>query len=103
VDEINRYRPGKIVILDPQLGGCMITGTFHLDSLDDFRRHGPIFARWGLSSRPDTIHRSVSAICKSGNARGLDPGMETGLPSRHQRNALAREEHVQTERCVPPI
>lgn len=36
VDEINRYRPGKIVVLDSQLGQHMITGTFHLNHLDDF-------------------------------------------------------------------
>ncbi len=36
VDEINRYRPGKIVVMDAQLGHRMVTGTFHLDHLDDF-------------------------------------------------------------------
>ncbi len=36
VDEINRYRPGKIVVMDAQLGRRMVTGTFHLDHLDDF-------------------------------------------------------------------
>jgi transmembrane sensor len=36
VDEINRYRPGKIIIVDPSLGQRMISGTFHLDHLDDF-------------------------------------------------------------------
>ncbi|UFZ03326.1 DUF4880 domain-containing protein [Bradyrhizobium ontarionense] len=36
VGEINRYRPGKIVVLDEQLGRRMISGTFHLDHLDDF-------------------------------------------------------------------
>jgi transmembrane sensor len=36
VEEINRYRPGKIVIMDADLGRRMITGTFHLDHLDDF-------------------------------------------------------------------
>lgn len=36
VSEINRYRPGKIVVLDEQLGRRMISGTFHLDRLDDF-------------------------------------------------------------------
>ncbi|WP_316203254.1 FecR family protein [Bradyrhizobium sp. SZCCHNS3051] len=36
VTEINRYRPGKIVVLDEQLGRRMISGTFHLDRLDDF-------------------------------------------------------------------
>jgi transmembrane sensor len=36
VEEINRYRPGRIVIMDAQLGRRMISGTFHLDRLDDF-------------------------------------------------------------------
>ncbi len=36
VEEINRYRPGKIMVMDSQLGRRMITGTFHLDHLDDF-------------------------------------------------------------------
>jgi transmembrane sensor len=36
VEEINRYRPGRIVIMDAQLGRRMISGTFHLDHLDDF-------------------------------------------------------------------
>jgi transmembrane sensor len=36
VVEINRYRPGKILVMDSRLGGRMISGTFHLDHLDDF-------------------------------------------------------------------
>lgn len=36
VEEVNRYRAGKIIIMDSQLGRRMITGTFHLDHLDDF-------------------------------------------------------------------
>ena len=36
IDEINRYRPGKIVVMNGQLGRRMVTGTFHLDHLDDF-------------------------------------------------------------------
>jgi transmembrane sensor len=42
VDEINRYRPGRIVVMDEQLGRRMISGTFHLDHLDDFiaQAHG---------------------------------------------------------------
>ncbi|MCA6108190.1 FecR domain-containing protein [Bradyrhizobium sp. CNPSo 4026] len=42
VEEINRYRPGRIVIMDEQLGRRMISGTFHLDHLDDFiaQAHG---------------------------------------------------------------
>ncbi len=42
VEEINRYRPGKIVVMDAQLGRRMVTGTFHLNHLDDFigQAHG---------------------------------------------------------------
>ncbi len=42
VDEINRYRSGRIVVMDAQLGRRMVTGTFHLDHLDDFigQAHG---------------------------------------------------------------
>jgi transmembrane sensor len=36
VEEINRYRPGKILIMDADLGKRMISGTFYLDHLDDF-------------------------------------------------------------------
>jgi transmembrane sensor len=36
VDEINRYRTGKIIVMDTQLGNRLVTGTFHLDHLDDF-------------------------------------------------------------------
>ncbi|WP_322516775.1 FecR domain-containing protein [Rhodopseudomonas palustris] len=35
VAEINRYRPGRIVIMDDRLGRRMISGTFYLDHLDD--------------------------------------------------------------------
>jgi transmembrane sensor len=36
VSEINRYRPGKIVVVDSALGRRVVTGTFYLDHLDDF-------------------------------------------------------------------
>ncbi|WP_211911985.1 FecR family protein [Tardiphaga alba] len=36
ISEINRYRPGKIVITDSELGRRLINGTFHTDKLDDF-------------------------------------------------------------------
>ncbi len=36
VDEINRYRPGQIVIMNSTLGRRRITGTFYLNHLDDF-------------------------------------------------------------------
>lgn len=35
VEEVNRYRPGKIVLMNADLGRRMISGTFHLDHLDD--------------------------------------------------------------------
>jgi transmembrane sensor len=36
VREVNRYRPGKIVVMNSRLGRRIITGTFHLDQLNDF-------------------------------------------------------------------
>lgn len=36
VQEVNRYRPGRIVIANPSLGQRLVTGTFHLDHLDNF-------------------------------------------------------------------
>jgi transmembrane sensor len=36
VEEVNRYRPGRIVIVNSRLGRRMITGTFHVDQMDDF-------------------------------------------------------------------
>lgn len=36
VDEINRYRFGKIVVINQNLGKRRITGTFRLDQLDEF-------------------------------------------------------------------
>jgi transmembrane sensor len=50
VDEINRYRPGKIVIMDSRLGEHMISGTFHLDHLDDFI--GQAQGLFGATVRP---------------------------------------------------
>jgi transmembrane sensor len=49
VDEINRYRPGKIVVMDGRLGSRMISGTFHLDRLDDFIAQ--VQGLFGASSR----------------------------------------------------
>ncbi len=31
VDEVSRYRFGKIIVMDAQLGNHAVTGTFHLD------------------------------------------------------------------------
>lgn len=36
VSEINRYRPGKIVVTNADLGQRLVNGTFHTDKLDDF-------------------------------------------------------------------
>lgn len=36
VSEINRYRPGKIVVTNSDLGQRLVNGTFHTDKLDDF-------------------------------------------------------------------
>jgi transmembrane sensor len=35
IDEVNRYRPGKIIIINPQLAQRVVDGTFHLDRLED--------------------------------------------------------------------
>ena len=36
VGEVNRYRPGKIVVTNSALGQRLVNGTFHTDQLDDF-------------------------------------------------------------------
>jgi transmembrane sensor len=36
VDEVNRYRAGKIVITNPELGRRLVNGTFQLDRLAHF-------------------------------------------------------------------
>ena len=36
VGEVNRYRPGKIVVTNTALGQRLVNGTFHTDQLDDF-------------------------------------------------------------------
>jgi len=36
VVEVNRYRSGRIIVMNSRLGQRMITGTFHLNQLDDF-------------------------------------------------------------------
>ena len=36
VSEINRYRPGKIVVMNAKLGARIVNGTFRIDKLDDF-------------------------------------------------------------------
>ncbi|UZE50933.1 hypothetical protein ONR75_10085 [Rhodopseudomonas sp. P2A-2r] len=36
VNEVNRYRPGKIVVMNSELGRRLVNGTFQTDKLDDF-------------------------------------------------------------------
>jgi transmembrane sensor len=36
VTEVNRYRSGRIVITNADLGRRLVNGTFHLDRLDNF-------------------------------------------------------------------
>lgn len=36
VEEVNRYRPGRIIITDAALGQRLMSGTFHLERLDNF-------------------------------------------------------------------
>ncbi|MGJ4942103.1 FecR family protein [Bradyrhizobium sp. HKCCYLS1011] len=36
VDEVNRYRPGKIIITNDDLGQRLVNGTFQVDRLDHF-------------------------------------------------------------------
>jgi transmembrane sensor len=35
IEEVNRYRPGRIVLLDQELGGHLIDANFHLDRLEN--------------------------------------------------------------------
>lgn len=35
VDEVNRYRPGRIVLMNAHLGARLVNGTFRLDRLND--------------------------------------------------------------------
>ncbi len=35
IDEVNRYRPGKIILIDVQLGRRKVVADFRLDNLDD--------------------------------------------------------------------
>lgn len=36
IDEVNRYRPGRIVIFDPAIRGRPVTGVFAIERLDVF-------------------------------------------------------------------
>ena len=35
IDEVNRYRPGRIIVTNSELARRLVNGTFHLDRLDD--------------------------------------------------------------------
>jgi transmembrane sensor len=35
IEEINRYRPGRIILVNSALGRRLVNGTFHLDRLDE--------------------------------------------------------------------
>jgi transmembrane sensor len=35
VEEINRYRPGRIIVVDASLGGKRIDASFRLDRIED--------------------------------------------------------------------
>jgi transmembrane sensor len=35
IDEVNRYRPGKIIVTNSELGRRLVNGTFHLDRLEE--------------------------------------------------------------------
>lgn len=39
VDEINRYRPGRVIVVDQAKGARRISGIFHLDRLDEALAH----------------------------------------------------------------
>ena len=34
IDEVNRYRPGRIIVVDPRLGRREVVADFRLDRLD---------------------------------------------------------------------
>jgi transmembrane sensor len=35
IDELNRYRPGRVIMMNAKLGRCLVNGTFRLDRLED--------------------------------------------------------------------
>jgi transmembrane sensor len=39
VDEVNRYRPGRIIVLDDALGNRDVVANFHLDRIDEVVEH----------------------------------------------------------------
>lgn len=49
VEEVNRYRPGRIVVTNPELARRVVNGTFYIDRLDDFA--GQVRQLFGASVR----------------------------------------------------
>ncbi len=39
IDEVNRYRRGRIVVLDDTLGNRDVVANFHLDRIDEVVEH----------------------------------------------------------------
>jgi transmembrane sensor len=39
VSEVNRYRPGRIILLDQKLGARDVVANFHLDRIDEVVDH----------------------------------------------------------------
>jgi transmembrane sensor len=55
VQEVNRYRSGRIVIASPALGQRLVTGTFHLDHLDNFPNQVQQLFKVGVHALPGGI------------------------------------------------
>ena len=51
IDEVNRYRPGRIVLLDKRLGERLIDASFNLDRLD----HVIVYIRQAFDARITTL------------------------------------------------
>ncbi|NGX96925.1 MAG: DUF4880 domain-containing protein [Bradyrhizobiaceae bacterium] len=55
VQEVNRFRTGRIIIANPALGRRLVTGTFHLDRLDNFPTQVQQLFRVGIHTLPGGI------------------------------------------------
>ncbi len=55
VEEVNRYRSGRIIVMNAQLGSRMITGTFHLNQLGDFVEQVRLLFQASVRSLPGGI------------------------------------------------
>lgn len=55
VDEVNRYRPGRIVVTNTSLGRRLVNGTFHLKRLEDFPSQVRELFGAGIRSLPGGI------------------------------------------------